>query len=684
MPYRGCAAYFMYDVKVFIMKRFILGLILSIITFSATARQVFLLNDDWLFFYKTDVSSDVARRVNLPHTWNLDALSGEGEYLKTIANYSRTMFIPKEWESKRLFLKFHGVQSVADVFVNGHHVGEHRGGWTAFTFEITNRVRFDDNNQVVVVVNNSYQNDVLPTSSEINLYGGIYRDVELIVTEQTTISPLHYGSDGVLVHQNNVSEEKVDATVSIYPTSTKDKLCDLFLQVKDPAGKVVYSRTVKEQISPNAPINIPFSLEKPQLWRCEDPQLYTIAVAIGRDHEDEVEVTTGWRKIEVEPQTGLKINGKQHRVQGVTLYHDRAVIGSALRSRHYEEDMEYILDMGANAIRSATAPHDQHLYDICDKNGTLVWIDTPFTRAPYLSDFSFFATQRFRENGLQQMREIIIQNYNHPSVVMWGIYSLVWMRGDDILGFVKELNDTAKSLDASRPTVACSNQDGDINFVPDLIVWQQDLGLERGIINDLKLWAERQHSEWGHLRSAVAYGAPGSINLQIHSSLKPVDVNPQWEPERWQTDFHEGYTRHLAQDSLFWGMWINNMFEFGSVRHADGISRTGLVTFDRNNEKDAYYLYRAMWNKKTPTLHLTDKRRNIRQDTIQQIKFYSSAKSQPTLVVGSDTVHVREYAPCQFISDSVVMKGQNRVVLTAGELSDEQTITIGKTLRQRQ
>lgn len=665
------------------MKRYIFGLILSLFCLSASARQVFLLNDDWQFFYKTDVSSDVARRINLPHTWNLDALSGEGEYLKTVANYSRTMFIPQKWEQKRLFIKFYGVQSVADVFVNGHHVGEHRGGWTAFTFEITQHLRFGDNNQIVVVVNNSYQNDVLPTSSEINLYGGIYRDVELIVTEQTTISPLHYGCDGILVHQNDVSNESVNATVSVYPTSTKDKLCDLFLQVKDPAGEVVYSRTIKEQIRPGAPIDIPFTINNPQLWHCEAPKLYTVSVAIGRNHEDEVSVKTGFRKIEVEPQVGLKINGKLQRVHGVTLYHDRAVIGSALRSRHYDEDMKYIIDMGANAIRSATAPHAQHLYDVCDQNGMLVWIDTPFTRAPYLSDFSYFATQRFRENGLQQLREIIIQNYNHPSVVMWGIYSLVWMRGDDILGFVKELNSTAKSLDASRPTVACSNQDGEINFVPDLIVWQQNLGLERGIINDLSIWIDKQHKDWAHLRSAVAYGAPGSINLQINSSLKPVDVNPQWEPERWQTDFHEGYTRFLGRDTLFWGTWINNMFEFGSVRHADGISRAGLVTFDRNNEKDAYFLYRAMWNKKSPTLHLTDKRRNIRQDSIQQIKFYSSVKAKPTLVVNRDTVRVREYAPCQFISDSIVMTGQNNVVLSAGELSDQQIITIGKTLKPR-
>lgn len=653
--------------------------------FSASAREVFSLNEEWNFFYKTDASSDVARRVNLPHTWNLDALCGHGNYLQTVANYSRIIFVPKKWEQKRLFLKFYGVQGVADLFINGHHVGEHRGGWTAFTHEITKFLKFDDNNLIVVVVNNSYQNDILPTSSELNFYGGIYRDVELIVTEQTTISPLYYGCDGVLIHQENITDNAVDATASVYVTTHSDKLCDLYLEITDPNGDIVYKRTTKEQIKPNLPINLPFRIDTPMLWSPDHPNLYSIKVAIGQDHNDIVNVTTGFRQIDVEPLSGgLKINGKREMIKGVTLAHDRAVIGSALQSRHYDDDMSTVRDMGANAIRSATAPHAQYLYDLCDKTGVLVWVDSPFTRAPYLSDFSFFATQRFKENGIQQLREIIIQNYNHPSIVMWGIYSLVWMRGDNILDFVKELNMVAKELDDTRPTVACSNQDGEINFVPDLIVWQQDLGLERGIINDLEIWTKRQHEDWGHLRSAVAYGAPGSINIQVNSSLKPVDVNPKWQPERWQTDFHEGYAKHLVQDSLFWGLWINNMYEFGSVRHVDGVARTGLVTFDRNDKKDAYYLYRALWNKNSPTLHITEKRRNIRQDTIQQIKFYSSAAAQPVLTINDDTIKFREYAPHQFKSDSVIMRGQNRVVVTAGVLQDQQIITIGNSLKSQQ
>lgn len=664
------------------MKRYIIALLMILGVASSEARTVYSLNDGWQFFFKLETSSDYARHISLPHTWNLDALAGKGEYLQTIANYTRDIFVPNDWANKRLFVKFYGVQSIADVFVNGHHAGEHRGGWTAFTFEITPYLKYGENNSLVVVVNNSYQNDILPTSSEINLYGGIYRDVELIVTERTTVSPLYYGSDGILIHQNNITDTSVDATAAVYVTAIEDKSCDMTITVQAPSGETVFSRFMKARIEPNTPVNIPFRIDEPLLWSPEEPNLYTVNIGIGPRQEDVVSVVTGFRKIEYTP-SALKINGKVTPVNGVSLYHDRAAVGSALRTRHYDEDLAQIRDIGANAIRSVTAPHSQYLYDCCDQNGTLVWIDTPFTRAPYLSDVFYYSTEKFKQNGLQQMREVIIQNYNHPSVVMWGIYSLVWLRGDNILDYVKKLNSTAKQLDATRPTVACSNQDGDINFVSDLIVWQQDLGWERGAFDDLKLWRDGLSKDWSNLRSSVAYGESGSIDQQTDVAMKPATIDERWLPERWHTEFHEQYAQRMAQDSLFWGVWVNNMFDFGSVRHNDGISRKGLVSFDRKDQKDAYYLYRALWNKKSPTLYISEKRRNIRQDSVQIIKIYSSAKDAPVLTVNKEAVKINQTAPCQYVSDPVVMHGRNVVEVKAGELSDQQIITIRNALKQR-
>ena len=665
------------------MRRIFIFLISIFICASASAREVYSLNDDWQFFYKLDTSSDNARRISLPHTWNLDALAGQGTYHQTTANYSRNIFVPAEWMGKRLFIKFHGVQSVADLFVNGHHVGEHRGGWTAFTFEITKHLEYGKENSLVVVVSNAYQNNVLPTSSEENLYGGIYRDVELIVTEPTTISPLYYGTDGVIVHQNKITDTSVDATVSVYITTLSEKACDLALTVRAPTGDVVLSRYIKGRIEGNnKPINIPITLEEPLLWYPSEPNLYTITVGIGTHEEDQVSVTTGFRRIEASADSGLRINGERVPIRGVALHHDRAAIGSALRTRHYDEDLEQIRDIGANAIRSTTAPHAQYLYDRCDEMGMLAWIDMPFTRAPYLSDVFYYATNSFRDNGVQQLREIILQNYNHPSVVMWGIYSLIWQRGDNVLDYVRELNSTAKALDPSRATVACSNQDGDINFITDLIVWQQSLGWERGVIDDVKVWSDKLHTEWSHLCSAVAYGEGGSIDQQTDLQLKSGEIDMRWLPEQWHTSLHEGYAKILNTDEKFWGIWINNMYEFGSVRHNDGISRTGLITFDHKDKKDAYYLYRALWNKELPTLHIAEKRRNVRQDSMQVVKVYSSAAEAPTLLVNKEAVTLNEVAPCIYESDAVPMTPRTQVVVKAGEMEDHTTITIGNALVQ--
>jgi beta-galactosidase len=300
-----------------------------------------------------------------------------------------------------------------------------------------------------------------------------------------------------------------------------------------------------------------------------------------------------------------------------------------------------------------------------------------------LSDIFYYATDRFKLNGERQLKEIVLQNYNHPSVVMWGIFSLIWERGDKVVEYVNSLNAAAKRLDPSRPTVACSNQNGDINFITDLIVWQQNLGWQRGLVSDLAIWRQKLYDEWKHLKSAVAYGESGSIDQQTDEKVKPARIADRWLPERWHTEFHEGYAKHIAPDSIFWGVWINDMFDFGSARHISGASQRGVMTFDRKDHKDAYYLYRALWNKQEPTLHLSEKRRNIRQDSIQQVKFYASTAEKPILLINKDTVATTEIAPCQFISDTVIMHGRNKVVVMAGEKRDEQTITIGNALKQR-
>ena len=661
------------------MKRYIATLLLLAACASVQAREVFPLNEGWRFFFKSENSSDNARHVTLPHTWNTDT-GACGYFLETTANYQNDMYVPAEWASKRLFVKFYGVQNVADLFVNGYHVGAHRGGSTAFTFEITDKIRFGEDNALLVVVSNNSRDDVLPASTDMNLYGGIYREAELILTGKTAVSPLHLGSEGVLVRQNSVTSALVEGEAEIYLTSAGESTCMLTLDITAPDGRKVFTKRQKTRLD-GRPVVLPFSIADPQLWSPSSPALYRVTASIGEETvTDSVTVRTGFRNIQVTTAGGLTINGERIPVHGVTLYHDNAISGGAVLAQDYDADLQQIRDLGANALRSAVMPHAQYLYDRCDEQGLLVWVDSPLHRSSFLGDVAYFATPQFEQNGIQQLQEIIAQNYNHPSVVMWGIFSRLWMRGDDVTPYLRRLNDTAHAMDRSRPTVACSDQNGGLNFITDLIVWRQDVGWRKGSTDDVAVWRNQLQKNWSNLRSGVCYGGSGFIGHKSYTAQAAPRSN--WMPEERQTRFHEEYVKNLQNDSLFWGTWINNMFDYGSARRPYGINGEGLVTIDRRERKDAYYLYRALWNERKPTLHIVDKRRSLRDRNRQAFSVYSSVGA-PTLFVGADTVAMTQYAACQYRSDSVEIQGIVQVKAVAGEQCDSVTLRVGNVLKPK-
>lgn len=661
------------------MKRYIATLLLLAACASVQAREVFPLNEGWRFFFKSENSSDNARHVTLPHTWNTDT-GACGYFLETTANYQNDMYVPAEWASKRLFVKFYGVQNVTDLFVNGYHVGAHRGGSTAFTFEITDKIRFGEDNALLVVVSNNSRDDVLPASTDMNLYGGIYREAELILTGKTAVSPLHLGSEGVLVRQNSVTSALVEGEAEIYLTSAGESTCMLTLDITAPDGRKVFTKRQKTRLD-GRPVVIPFSIADPQLWSPSSPALYRVTASIGEETvTDSVTVRTGFRNIQVTTAGGLTINGERIPVHGVTLYHDNAISGGAVLAQDYDADLQQIRDLGANALRSAVMPHAQYLYDRCDEQGLLVWVDSPLHRSSFLGDVAYFATPQFEQNGIQQLQEIIAQNYNHPSVVMWGIFSRLWMRGDDVTPYLRRLNDTAHAMDRSRPTVACSDQNGGLNFITDLIVWRQDVGWRKGSTDDVAVWRNQLQKNWSNLRSGVCYGGSGFIGHKSYTAQAAPRSN--WMPEERQTRFHEEYVKNLQNDSLFWGTWINNMFDYGSARRPYGINGEGLVTIDRRERKDAYYLYRALWNERKPTLHIVDKRRSLRDRNRQAFSVYSSVGA-PTLFVGADTVAMTQYAACQYRSDSVEIQGIVQVKAVAGEQCDSVTLRVGNVLKPK-
>ena len=664
------------------MKRYLL-LIFVVAAFvaEAAAREVYRLNDDWTFYFRSENSADDARNITLPHTWNLDALAGNSEYQRTPGNYMRRLYIPADWASKRLFLRFGGVQTVADVFVNGHHVGEHRGGFTAFTLEITDRVKFGAENHLLVVVSNTFQNDVLPTSTEQNVYGGVYRDVDLILTDKVAVSPTVWGTDGLFVEQVSVDADAVEGRAAVYVSAPKDYLGMITLTVRDPDGYVVVEKTHKDNRTAEQPVTIPFSIEAPRLWSPAAPNLYTVTARVVCDSlVDEVTVRTGFRRIATSG-SGLLINGDTVRMHGVALYHDRASVANAFSAADYDEDLALVRDVGANAVHSVSGPHDQYLYDRLDEQGLMAWIDLPLMRSPYLGDVFYFPTERFRANGRDQLREIVAQNFNHPSVVMWGIFSLVWQRGDDVTPYIRELHTGVKKVDPSRPTVALSNQDGELNTITDLVALKQNVGWTRGTTDDVGYWCETLHKSWRNLLVAPCYGVPGYPSQQDDLLGRP-SPGTHWLPERWQTHFHEEYARKIVSDREFWGEWINAMFDFGTARGANDRYACGMVTLDRRQKKDIYYLYRTLWNRREPTLYIAERRWRVRPTTEQQLKVYSSG-DDPVLLVNGDSVALTKYAPGQFRAECKLLPGENRIEARCGELRDSVSLRVGTALKAR-
>lgn len=627
--------------------------------FSASAqlsqeslRTCYSLNEGWRFLHLYQ-PNEKAQNVDLPHTWS----KGECQY--STAQYIRQLHVPYTLRGKRLFLRFGGAMSVTNVLVNGKFVGEHRGSYTSFTFEITDKVRYGEDNTITVVVSNNLRSDVLPLSTEHNLYGGIYRDVELLVTNKNIISPTFHSSQGVFVEQHEVTTEQASGVVALYLSAVDEGAHQITVRFVAPDGYEVARYTTKAgKTDKQTPIELPYSIDYPDLWSPESPTMYRVEAIVGNPDRpsDKVELNVGFRDIAISKNNRLLINGKEVDVRGVHMPHDRQGVGIAINQEHLISDLGYVQDMGANALRSLIGPHLPALYDACDREGVMVWVDAPFTRNVMLfNDICYYPTAEFQDNGFEQLREVIYQNYNHPSVVMWGIFSLVAQRGDDVVAYVRELNDLAHEIDKSRPTVACSNADGEINFVTDLIVLRQDVGWFRGSYDDIRVWSRQlsENKKFKELRYGVSYGEEGAIT-HIADNLQRAERGARFRPERAQTLMHESYAQLLSEAGIFWGVWLNNMFDYSSPYRSEGMNYSGLLCFDHTTTKDAYYLYRALWNKSEPTLYIAERRWKSRCDALQTIRVYSSVE-RPTLVVGQDSVELRQVAECCWQADSVII-----------------------------
>ena len=661
--------------------KYLLCIVLLATAFEASARDVYSLNRGWTFSTGRNHQS-VA--VNLPHTWNNDAMTGKSDYFRGEGYYDRMLNIPAEWNGQRLFVRILGANTVTNMFVNGRHVGEHRGGSSAFTFEVTEYVKYGQSNSLRIVVNNSPRMDVLPTAGMANCYGGLFRGVELYVTDSFIISPLVDGSEGVWVEQHRVSEQRAEGVVRVALNGVKSlpKESNVSMVISDADGNRITDQVVNIH-SGNTEVKLPYTIENPTLWQgVENPYLYHIDVCLnsGERVVDSLSVTTGFRTFAVDPKQGFLLNGRPYPLRGAVMHRDRMMAGNALTMLQIEEDFEMLRDMGANAVRIAGGQHSDYFYSLCDEHGIIVWSEVPFEGQAYATDCQYVRTDEFSQNGCTQLRETIHQLYNHPSVAFWGIFSKLNYRGDDPTDYVRSLNSLAKSLDPTRITAAVSNQDGNLNFITDAVVFEHSFGWTSGTPEDVRLWRDQFLGQWSSkLCAGVTYAAGGSIYHQ-DSKLERPNPESQWHPEGWQTHFHEQYMNILGDGKGFFAIFVSNLFDYGAAGRTDGESNgtdnCGVITYDRKDKKDAYFLYKALWNTTDPFVHIVGRRQDTRTALRQTIKVYSN-QAEVDLVLNDFPVSSKTGGNGIFIwQDLELQPGINRIEARSGWATDKVSIFI--------
>lgn len=632
------------------------------------------LNKGWSFSLSDYPAANAAKRktVDIPHTWNnIDGQDGGGDYYRGCGCYVKTVEIDKK-EGAEYYLEFYGVNSVCNVYVNGGHIGSHRGGYTLFRFNITREVK-SGKNEIAVTADNSPFPDIIPLTADFTFFGGIYRDVNLIEVSGAHFSLDDFGSDGVYISYPNNSD-----IVQCANTTVKAKICGDYSscvmkteiyeqneftpclnisQTDFDRNEIVSERSVPvaevcSQISGGAAQTV-IPVRNPKLWEGRRaPHRYKVVCTIIQDSQetDRVEKYIGYRYFSIDSKKGFFLNGRSYPLRGVNRHQDRENMGWAITRREHEEDFALIYEIGANAVRLAHYPHHPHFYEQCDKYGILVWAEIPFVDniggmglSPLETDKtqSRSVTISQLDNARLQLKELILQQYHRPSVFCWSMSNEVRAEYDSTAGYMmSELNALAHSLDPRRYTALATN-----NYTGEK--WKSDI---KGCnIYPGWYWGSKRmfHSQSAaHVRAnggrgvAVSeYGAGANINHHSENPKQPRDTTCEFHCEEWQSVVHEHALKYFMSPKAdkIWGTFVWNMFDFAvDSRDEGGIpgrNDKGLVTYDRKVKKDAFFLYKAYWSRER-VVHITSRRFERRQKRYICVKVYSNEKTISLYVNG--------------------------------------------------
>ncbi|MBR3824292.1 MAG: DUF4982 domain-containing protein [Lachnospiraceae bacterium] len=626
-------------------------------------RKIMNFNEGWVFCKNVgelpERMPEDWEKVRLPHTWNhTDGQDGGGDY------YRGTCYYVKEFEKKDLpegaeyFLEINGANSSAEVYLNGVKLIYHHGGYSTFRVCLTDNLQ--DKNLLVISVDNSENTKVYPQMADFTFYGGLYRDVNIIAVEKSHFDLEYYGGPGIMVTPRLTGDD-AEVEIRVFVSGLEEGQ-ELHYTILNQEGEAVEEWSSKDT---SVQMNIP-TVHRWQGRR--DPYLYTAEVKLmeGEKELDKVTTRFGCRSFEIHPEKGFLLNGKKYPLRGVSRHQDRWGVGNALSKAHHREDMELICEVGANTIRLAHYQHDQYFYELCDEKGMVIWAEIP-----YISKHM----PEGRDNTIIQMRELITQNYNHPSIVVWGLSNEITIAGsdEDLLENHRILNDLAHEMDSTRlTTIACVSM-CDINDpyiqIPDVVAYNHYFGWYGGDTSMNGPWFDAFHKK--HPDIPIGCSEYGCEALNWHTS-KPAQGD---YTEEYQAYYHEELIKQLFTRDYIWGTYVWNMFDFGADARNEGgengQNHKGLVTFDRGYKKDSFYAYKA-WLSDEPFVHICGKRYVNRVEDVTKVTVYSNLPEVELYVNGESFEKQRSEE--HFFYFHVPNKGKTILRAVAGECQDSSVI----------
>ena len=630
------------------------------------------LMDRWKFTGPDGTVSE----VQLPHTWNnVDGQDGGNDYWRGTCRYERDFDMPEFKKDEELvYLEFQGVNASAKVFINGTPVCSHDGGYSTFRADITKFLA--EKNHLTVEADNSVNDRVYPQKADFTFYGGIYRDVNLLIVNRCHFDLDYYGDSGLRITPEVKGSDgavRVQTFLDVcqakagWEQKEAEKSSDFEKLPQDLEIQVEILDAEGTKAVCGSGMDCRMTVPAVHLWDgIQDPYLYQARARLYREGQvvDEISSRFGFRSFSVDPKKGFFLNGRSYPLRGVSRHQDWKGIGNALDRAHHQKDMDLIREIGANTIRLAHYQHDQYFYDLCDEYGMVVWAEIP-----YISEH----LPNGRDNTVSQARELVVQNYNHPCIVCWGVSNEITISTKDkkdMLDNHRMLNELYHQMDPSRlTTLACYAVCGPFNrsaHITDVVSWNLYLGwyVPGLILNDL--WMRFFH--FCYPKRCLGYSEYGCEAMPNLHSAKPKRGD---HTEEYQAVYHEYMLKCFERNPYLWATHVWNMFDFAADARDQGgepgMNHKGLITFDRRTKKDSFYLYKAYWSPE-PFVHIAGKRRKDREEALTAVKVYTN---QPRVSLFVNGVFKEEKTGNKVFEFQVSLSGETHIKAEAGACSDQ-------------